>query len=614
MCSMDGTMALAQLSAAELGDPISQDEHSAHLRALYGDAQSEGTRLVESAAIAGLETQRARDAEAASAQAAQRAAAAQAAAQAAATTQAATNGATSASVTAPGELAPAQVRDLQKETRGNDGRRRIMPVPIDAGPAPSALPVGGGFNGTSSPLAPAAAAGAKEGAAAGAPRRLIPQPLPLSAPSSAATASAFAPAAAAGGGSSSSPAVAARFSAAAPLANGGTVVAPPAGGGAPFAAPKRPAGAAGGAIGGAAKKARPAAKSAAATAAAAAPAEDGDRGADPAPLLSAIPAAAAPDGPLACELLPRPADAADATWGGAGGGAAEPPLVLEASVPVPTPRGATHSGSVLACSRRGEAVWTALLPSAATLLTGNASFAAAACADGSLHLFTAAGRRALPALHPCASGISALQADAEHSLLLLGADGAVIVYRYLPQAPTLHARCCALPVLRPLGSDGAGSQATLLHASLLPDGSPLLQLPHGVYTYCASLGAWAALGDEPFLGSEFRGSLPPALSAGPAAPFAAPSSVAALAAVQAQGSARHEPPSAPLLAASLAALPPESARLLSLAHLEHQMGASRLLGNAAEYASRSWFPHRISARLAYDGGRLSHRYLGEVDL
>ena len=140
-----------------------------------------------------------------------------------------------------------------------------------------------------------------------------------------------------------------------------------------------------------------------------------------------------------------------------------------------------------ACSRRAEPIWAAALASPAVLLTGNARFAAAACADGSLHIFTPAGRRALPAVRACAAP-AALHADAEHSLLLVGADGTVVVWRHLPHAPECVLRCSAAPLL-------ASGETPLLQASLAADGGPLLHLPTGCFAYQPRMQAWLCPAD-----------------------------------------------------------------------------------------------------------------------
>ena len=160
-------------------------------------------------------------------------------------------------------------------------------------------------------------------------------------------------------------------------------------------------------------------------------------------------------------------------------------LLLEAT-PYAAP-GARAGGGTLACSRRAEPIWAAALASPAVLLTGNARFAAAACADGSLHVFTPAGRRALPAVRACAAP-AALHADAEHSLLLVGADGTVVVWRHLPHAPECVLRCSAAPLL-------ASGETPLLQASLAADGGPLLHLPTGCFAYQPRMQAWLCPAD-----------------------------------------------------------------------------------------------------------------------
>ena len=335
------------------------------------------------------------------------------------------------------------------------------------------------------------------------------------------------------------------------------------------------------------------------------------------------------------------------------GGRSGAPVILEAALPPSNRRGLGLGGSgggsggrsehvggqtMLTCSRAGEVLWTSVLPSRCVLLAGNSTFSAVGGADHSVTVFTAAGRRALPSLRPCAAGLAALVADHSHSLLVVGAAGDVLVWCGLPQQPRCTLRCSAAALISALvepsndagdpttqlgasaagapnvsgGSGGGGSGAArLLGASLLPNGQPLLLLPHGAFTYSPTMQAWLALGDEAFGASEYRSSLPSAFGPGVSAVMggsAASNSLAALQQHHASASGRHET-SAARLAASLAATPPDEQRLVSFAHLEHQLAACREIRQPAEYSA--WL--RLYAHaLADKGGQLAERQVREL--
>ncbi|KAH0131235.1 histone transcription regulator HIRA, WD repeat superfamily, partial [Aureobasidium melanogenum] len=79
----------------------------------------------------------------------------------------------------------------------------------------------------------------------------------------------------------------------------------------------------------------------------------------------------------------------------------EPSIVFEArnaSGPARTGRVQDRDPTRLTVSRRGQSIWQDYLPRAVLLVTGNHNFWAAACEDGSVHIWTPAGRRLLNAL------------------------------------------------------------------------------------------------------------------------------------------------------------------------------------------------------------------------
>ena len=200
-----------------------------------------------------------------------------------------------------------------------------------------------------------------------------------------------------------------------------------------------------------------------------------------------------------------------------------------------------------------------------TLLAANPRFAAAACADGSLHIFTAAGRRALPV--PLASAAAAaLHASADDALplSLLTASSSC--------GAGCRSACCALSCSAAgLSAAAACGCAT----SLLADGSPLLML----------VGAYITP-PTPARGSRHRRRLPrlrPLLAAAAAAPRRRPPR-ARRARARRRSAGCFGGGQAAALAAELSRLPQERQRL-TLGHLEHNMATARALGSAAERAA-----------------------------
>ena len=725
-----GTLACVKLEASEIGVPVSEDEQRALLTRLYGSAihAPPSAMVVESTAMLALERQRAAAA-----------AAAAAANPAASSARPRSGGMAGAAAGDVAEVTTRQVLALQKEVRTANGKRRIMPVSIDA-PASTSGTGGGGTctcicTSTSSTAAPPSSSSSSSSSATAAaasalaPPRCNPTVTSLTSQPSRTTVS-FVPA-----GSAPPPGPSVTFTP-------GVVGAPPFGGveggpsprpnGAisahegssqPPAAPLPPTGAQtqtqqpaakrppatgqqqqAGATGAAPKRARLVVNGGGGRAGGGGHARFGGTAADEgggngsvggdgggnagaafagsavvaaaaaAGVLAVLPAAPVPSGALALDLpAARPADGDHGLGGGgmAASGfapsafASAPPRTLEA---MPAVRGSSSLGGanprmgeaasalsngtlgaewLLSCSWQGEVLWTAALPSPVTLLAGNSSFAACACADGRVYVFTAAGRRAVPPLLPCGGGIAALAADLNHTLMVVGCRGEVVTYSDLPQQPRCSLRCSASPLMHDPavgagaapaggpgghvveGSNGASSAVgggndaasasppRLLDASLLPDGKPLLLMTHGAFTYADGLQSWLSMGDEAFGLSEHRSSLPPtmpdglggggALSLPPSLPLTStrrlqpsrgPPSLAALQGEHALASGRYEK-SAAGLAQALAAAPSEHQRLVSTAHLEHQMAAAIALGNGAEY--REWlraYAHALGQQYA----------------
>ncbi|KAI9864808.1 MAG: HIR complex subunit [Trichoglossum hirsutum] len=84
---------------------------------------------------------------------------------------------------------------------------------------------------------------------------------------------------------------------------------------------------------------------------------------------------------------------------GASGGPVTEDAVLEARNPAPVPTGRhDRDPTRILVTRRGQSLWQDFLPKSVLLVTGNHNFWAAACEEGSLYVWTPAGRRLLNAM------------------------------------------------------------------------------------------------------------------------------------------------------------------------------------------------------------------------
>ena len=209
-------------------------------------------------------------------------------------------------------------------------------------------------------------------------------------------------------------------------------------------------------------------------------------------------------------------------------------------------------GGTLCCWLDGQIQWSAALTSPAVLLAAGAGWYAVACEDGTTLVLTPAGRRALPAMHAVVA-VAALHAE-DDSLLLVGTEGEVRVWRGLPSTARCSLSVSAAPVLQPRAP--ADARASLLRVSLTGDGSPVLALEGRSFIWRAEFNAWLALDDVGFTGSEYASSLSHPIHSG----------------------------SAVDVAMRLAAMPTERQKMLTTAHIEQRMATAEALGAGDQYA------------------------------
>jgi protein HIRA/HIR1 len=539
--SLDGTIACLTFSADELGAAASEHEVEAALQRTYGAAARRGRGAPGGGLLEdpSLLSYAARGADAA------------AAARAAAAQQAALAAAAAARAGGPGALAPLPAGSPQREFRGADGRRRIVPVALADGAPAGPLP----------PMPPPLLAPP--------PPSLGRSPLGLAPPTTSQQAPATAPAQQAGpphaqqalgfpspaggapGGGDGTPrrvapvpVVPAPAPAPAPAPQMALALSRPTGGGAPSVKRKAPE-----------PQTAPPPRAITTTAAAPSPAP---QPAAPPPGLPLPPLQSA----LSAQLVP--ADAASGTAA----------TVLEARN-----GGGALGAAALSCTRGGAVLWSDRLGAPVVALAGNAQFAAAATADGSLQVYTPAGRRALPAL---ALGAPAVHLAAQGlRLAAVAASGTLWVWQLSPglaggadgQGGSCVLRASVLPALTP----SAGLAALRMAAC----GAPLAVRTDGAaLLYSTALQAWARVADASFLRSDFA-SAAPATAAGDG-------ELAALGAAAARGALRGAGASA--AAAMLLGAPgggggpgaAAEARALTGRHLEALLAGAGALRSAPE--------------------------------
>lgn len=473
-CSLDGTVASFTFDQQELGKALTVNEHQAALEKLYGDAsQRKGTTLIEDPALLALQARAAAKPPSAPQQM-------QPMRRLVATPVAAPTlpPAPANAHSQPPTLPSAPLASPQREFRGADGRRRIVPQavggqppsagvsPLQASRPPTALaqpavsPAFPGAGGASQP-AGGSFAFASAGATASRPptalpvpvlppppqpgasqpaRRVVPQPVGP-------TPAAAAPVPGAG------PTPPAR----APMGNGNGVL-----------AAKRKADAMG-----------PSAP----------PAGPSNAIVPVPPLASAAPArllvpAPSQQAALVAVLVPGGTSDSDGTL--------QPAVLLEARN--------TDAACNLACTRGGEIMWRDVLPGAALALSGSSTFAAVSTTEGCLTIYSPAGRRALP---PIALGGPAAFMAASASKLLVASSGSGTLWLWDVHATAGEATCVvtdSIATLLASAPPGVGVTGLRFSSNM----HPLVVLSNGhVYLLSPTLKAWARVADGTHLRSDF---------------------------------------------------------------------------------------------------------------
>ena len=259
---------------------------------------------------------------------------------------------------------------------------------------------------------------------------------------------------------------------------------------------------------------------------------------------------------------PFAAAAADgATVGEDSLGAADAPVMLEAK------NGERHCD--LICSAAGVVRWTdRCAESRATHLVGSSKFAAAFFENGTVQLYTPAGRRAMPPL--VLPGKAAFVSAAAGRLVAVFSECTLLVWELgVPGEEREVARESVAPLLT---GPRAPPAPPMIGVRLAKCGSPIAQFADGhSYVFHGKLKSWARVADHSFPRSEFTTRL--------RMPGAAGGELHALQMAAARASIGMGPSA--LLSGGAPAPRRETGR-----HLECLMASADILGSSAEY--RSW--------------------------
>ncbi|EFJ23133.1 hypothetical protein SELMODRAFT_267866 [Selaginella moellendorffii] len=194
-------------------------------------------------------------------------------------------------------------------------------------------------------------------------------------------------------------------------------------------------------------------------------------------------------------------------------GPAVAPICLEAK-PVRVQDAAAGRGETgetdLVCSQGGEIRWRDRFAGKVTALTGNTNFWAVGCEDGSLQVYTMAGRRALPSM-VVGSAAAFMDCTRGWELLLLTRGGTMHVWDLRQSQCLLNESLLSLTL-----SSSATSSAKengvmrIISARFSEAGAPLVVLANGhAFLFHSKMRSWLRIADDFFPSSSFVSTWPP---------------------------------------------------------------------------------------------------------
>lgn len=195
------------------------------------------------------------------------------------------------------------------------------------------------------------------------------------------------------------------------------------------------------------------------------------------------------------------------TSGPAAGGGSEDTVILEArnaTGPSRTGRASDRDPTRVNCTRHGQSLWQDYVPKAVLLLTGNANFWAAGCEDGTLYLWTPAGRRMMPAM--LLSSTPVIMDCRGSYLMVLTAIGYIHIWD-IKSLTALHDPIHIAPILdaASIPGDKLTQGPSIIFARLNSRGAVIVAMSNGEgWTYSLDMKAWLRL-SEPWwaVGSQY---------------------------------------------------------------------------------------------------------------
>ncbi|CAI2173761.1 11228_t:CDS:10 [Funneliformis geosporum] len=151
--------------------------------------------------------------------------------------------------------------------------------------------------------------------------------------------------------------------------------------------------------------------------------------------------------------------------------------------------------SQIVCTRGKVMVWVDYVPSSIILLTGHSQYSAVACEDGSLFIYSSAGRRLLPVIM-LESAASFLEICREY-LLCITQTGLISIWD-LRNLKAIVGSVSTAPILQAatLSAEDFHSAASIISACVRPNGVPLLVTSlNEAWSYHLDMNTWVRVYD-----------------------------------------------------------------------------------------------------------------------
>lgn len=162
------------------------------------------------------------------------------------------------------------------------------------------------------------------------------------------------------------------------------------------------------------------------------------------------------------------------------------------------------SETEIVCSKGGEVQWQDRLNGKATVIAGNSNMWAVGCDDGTLQIYTKAGRRAVPSLM-VGSAPAFVDCDEGWKLLLLTRQGALYMWEFI--GPSCVLKESVLPLLTVSANSPDKGSVKIVSARISRSGAPLVVLGNRhAFLFHMDMRCWQRIADDRFHGSSFFSS------------------------------------------------------------------------------------------------------------